>query len=72
MDINYLLAREQISIMRANAAGSPEARLAHAGLARGYGARLAETLFPHRRYRATAANELLPPSENPDMGRAEA
>lgn len=60
MDINYLLAREQISLLRATHADTPEARHAHAGLARGYGERLAATLFPHRRYHPTAANDLLP------------
>ena len=46
MDINYLLMREQISIMRAKAARSAEARIAHDGLARGYRARLREIAFP--------------------------
>ncbi|MBY0583447.1 MAG: hypothetical protein K2P68_11095 [Sphingomonas sp.] len=69
MDTNYLLAREQISLMRARTAASPAARAAHAGLARGYGAMLAQgTLFPHRMDGLVAA---MPddPSENPDRGR---
>ncbi|MBC9033298.1 hypothetical protein IAG41_12940 [Sphingomonas sp. JC676] len=45
MDINYLLEREQISLMRASAARSVEARIAHEGLARGY-ARLRRVAFP--------------------------
>jgi hypothetical protein len=40
MDINYLLCREQISLMRAEAAKSVEARRSHEGLARAYRARL--------------------------------
>ncbi|MEI9851107.1 MAG: hypothetical protein WDN24_10015 [Sphingomonas sp.] len=47
MDINYLLKREQISLMRAEVAGSVEARIAHEGLARGYGARLRQSAYPH-------------------------
>lgn len=39
MDLNHLLYRQQISLMRARAAASPEARHAYAGLARGYGRR---------------------------------
>lgn len=48
MDINYLLAREQISLMKAKSAGSAAARRAHAGLAVGYGKKLAASAFPHR------------------------
>lgn len=48
MDTNYLLAREQVSLMRAKEAKSVEARHAHAGLARGYHAILAARGFPHR------------------------
>ncbi|MEO7692299.1 MAG: hypothetical protein ABIS51_23650 [Sphingomonas sp.] len=46
MDINYLLKREQISLMKAGSAKTIEARMAHAGLARGYGARLRQIAFP--------------------------
>lgn len=46
MDINYLLKREQISIIRAMSARGVEARLAHEGLARGYAALLREIAFP--------------------------
>ncbi|WP_375272231.1 hypothetical protein [Sphingomonas sp.] len=41
MDMNYLLQRHQISLMRATAGASNEARIAHRGLARGYGERIA-------------------------------
>lgn len=40
MDLNHLLHRHQISLMRASAAASPEARHAHRGLAKGYAARI--------------------------------
>ena len=40
MDLNHLLHRHQISLMRADAATSPEARFSHRGLARGYAARI--------------------------------
>jgi hypothetical protein len=45
MDINFLLKREQISLMLAAAAISPDARLAHERLACFYGARLREVAF---------------------------
>ena len=41
MDLNYLLQRHQIPLMRARAGASSEARVAHYGLARGYGERIA-------------------------------
>ena len=47
MDINYLLKREQISLMQAEKARSVEARIAYEGLARGYGAKLRESAYPH-------------------------
>lgn len=46
MDINYLLKREQISLMKARCAKTIEARMAHEGLARGYSARLRQIAFP--------------------------
>ena len=46
MDTNYLLMRQQVSLMRAKEASSIEARIAHNGLARGYGARLSQIAFP--------------------------
>lgn len=42
MDLNYLLHRHQVSLMRSNAAGSPEARHAHNGLVRGYAHQIRE------------------------------
>ena len=49
MDINYLLKREQISRMRAGAAASEEAQIAHDGLARGYAEQLSKIAFPGAR-----------------------
>ncbi|WP_404334315.1 hypothetical protein AB2M62_12920 [Sphingomonas sp. MMS12-HWE2-04] len=40
MDLNYLLQRHQVSLIRADAAGSGEARIAHRGLANGYAERI--------------------------------
>lgn len=48
MDINYLLGRQQVSIMLAANAKGPEARLAHEGLATAYGRRLRLLGFPAR------------------------
>ncbi len=42
MDLNYLLSRYQISMMRAEGAATREAAIAHRGLARGYAARIRE------------------------------
>lgn len=42
MDLNYLLSRHQISLVRADAAASPEARYAHRNLAKGYAERIRE------------------------------
>lgn len=42
MDLNYLLARHQISLMRADSAACGEARHSHQGLARGYAVRIRE------------------------------
>jgi hypothetical protein len=42
MDLNYLLYRHQISIIRARDAASAEARYSHQGLVRGYALRIAE------------------------------
>jgi hypothetical protein len=47
MDTNYLLAREQISLMRAAAADNSEAARAHAELARGYAAKPIGNGYPH-------------------------
>lgn len=48
MDANYFLKRQQTSLMRAGAATSAEARIAHEGLARGYAERLRQIAFPIR------------------------
>jgi hypothetical protein len=48
MDVNYLLAREQVSILRASTAQHSSARFAHRALARQYGLLLAESTYPHR------------------------
>ena len=50
MDINELLHREQVSLANAASASCLPSRLAHQGLARGYGARLNAAGFPHRPY----------------------
>lgn len=71
MDTNYLLQREQISLMMARKATCTSSRLAHAGLARAYGALLAAGTFPHRDFNLAPANDL-DPSESPDRGRADA
>ena len=42
MNLNELFHRHQVSVMRAAAAASPEARLAHRGLAAGYAALIAD------------------------------
>lgn len=41
MDLNYLLHRQQVSLMRADAASSDSVRHAHHGLARDYAAQIA-------------------------------
>lgn len=42
MDLNQLLYRQQVSLMRADAAACAEARTAHRGLATAYGRRINE------------------------------
>ena len=71
MDINYLLKREQTSLMMARNANCSSSRHAHAGLARAYGALLAAGTFPHRSFSLAPANDL-DPSEAPDRGHADA
>jgi hypothetical protein len=63
MDINYLLAREQVSLMLARFAPNAATRRTHEGLAQGFGARLAESVFPHRRTGAGAVAALDLPSQ---------
>ena len=36
MDVNYLLHRQQVSLIRAQMSRSPKGRVAYEGLARGY------------------------------------
>ena len=69
MDTNYLLKREQISLMMARKAACPSSRHAHAGLARAYRALLAAGSFPHRAFDDTNARD---PGETPDRRRANA
>jgi len=57
--------------MMARKAGCSSSRLAHAGLARAYGALLAAGTFPHRNFNLAPADDL-DPSESPDRGRADA
>ncbi|MDJ0278949.1 hypothetical protein QLH51_19360 [Sphingomonas sp. 2R-10] len=40
MDLNYLLHRHQVALMRVATAASPEAAHAHGGMARGYERRI--------------------------------
>jgi len=42
LDLNYLLHRHQVSLMRADTAVGLEARHAHAGLARNYASRIGD------------------------------
>lgn len=42
MDLNYLLYRHQVSLVRARDAASSEARCAHQGLVLGYARRITE------------------------------
>ncbi|HEX4694733.1 MAG TPA: hypothetical protein VH326_09350 [Sphingomonas sp.] len=64
MDTNYLLKREQVSLMMARDAACACSRRAHAGLARGYGDRLAAGPSPHRRFDLVVVNDP-GPSEPP-------
>lgn len=54
MDFNYYLYRHQVSLMRADAATTADARAAHMGLARGY-AREIERARARRAPRGTPA-----------------
>jgi hypothetical protein len=53
-DINYLLHRQQVSLIRASIARSPESRAAHEGLAREYFAKVREYRQQNRQAWATA------------------
>jgi hypothetical protein len=48
LDLNYLLRREQISLMRAESAACLSSRASHAGLARGYAALIDAEPYPFR------------------------
>ncbi len=50
MDINYLLGREQESLLRAANSPSSCARVAHRGFATAYGRLLVASKFPHDRF----------------------
>ena len=72
MSLNFLLHRHQISLMREAASASPEARVAHRGLAAGYARRIRDlcadagaAVVLHVPLRP-AADDLRVPSENPD------
>lgn len=67
MDINYLLHREQVSLMMARRAVGHEAQHAHRSLALAYAKQLRDGGFPHR---APSVRALALPSENPDRNRA--
>ncbi|WP_277978642.1 hypothetical protein [Sphingomonas phyllosphaerae] len=49
MDLNYILAREQVSLYNASIASGGPARIAHEGLAAAYGRLLAGQSFPNRK-----------------------
>lgn len=49
VDLNYILAREQVSLYNASIATSGPARIAHEGLAAAYGRLLAGQSFPNRK-----------------------
>jgi hypothetical protein len=40
MDLNYLLSRHQVALIRADEATCPEARIAHRGMAHDYAKRI--------------------------------
>lgn len=48
MGLNDLLHRHQVSLMRANAAGGPEARISHLSLAAAYSRRIEELVGANR------------------------
>lgn len=67
MDTNYLLKREQLSLMMADRSASVEARHAHTELAHGYGRMLLERRFPHRPFLLAATNAI--PLNRPRIAR---
>ena len=52
MDVNYLLLRQQMSLIRAQDTRSKEGKAAYEGLARGYSARI--DAYREENYRAIA------------------
>lgn len=52
LDVNYLLHRQQIALIRAQTSRSPEGRAAYEGLARGY----ADRVDAYRQHNATLVN----------------
>jgi hypothetical protein len=57
MDLNYLLSRHQISLMKSVTAGCVEARFAHGSLAEGYASRI-DSLRESRRPRGMVPQKL--------------
>lgn len=57
MDLNYLFYRQQVSLLRARAASSPESRAAHEGLARGYREKILEYRDHNRKLMQVAKPE---------------
>jgi hypothetical protein len=53
MDVNYLLHRQQISLLRAQSARSAESRAVYEALARGYSDRVAAYARENRRAQFT-------------------
>ena len=49
MDVNYLLHRQQVSLIRAAVAECPESRAAHESLARGYTSQVRAYRLANRR-----------------------
>lgn len=54
MDLNQILAREQVAMMLSAAATDPRVRAAQNALIRGHGIRLKAHGFPHNPYPAAA------------------
>lgn len=57
MDLNYLFYRQQMSLLRARTASSPESRAAHEGLARGYREKILAYRDHNRRLMQAASPE---------------
>lgn len=59
MDINYLLKREQVEMIRSVSSASLEARRCHMIMAEAYSARVSLIAFPARRKKPTTGARLL-------------